>query len=61
MTNVIALSKPKASIKHRGNTLCREGFHRWKPDGTTRFDTKQGRLVTVYRCTRCKATKTALT
>lgn len=56
MTNVIPFNKPKASRKHKGNTLCRRGFHKWilvnKP-----FDVKKGRLVTCYRCERCGAEK----
>jgi hypothetical protein len=61
MSNVIPFKKPKASEKHQGKTLCRSGFHKWKPDGGTRFDVKQGKLVTVFRCTRCGATESRLT
>ncbi|MAY35521.1 MAG: hypothetical protein CMN84_05395 [Spongiibacteraceae bacterium] len=40
------------------STLCREGHHRWKVETKSRFDVKQGKLVTVYRCERCGRMKT---
>ncbi len=53
MGNVVAFKRPKASEKHKGKTLCRSGFHRWKIVTERKFDVKQGRLVTVSRCERC--------
>jgi hypothetical protein len=35
------------------SSLCRNGHHKWRVDKTRRFDVKQGRLVTLYRCERC--------
>jgi hypothetical protein len=35
------------------NTLCREGFHKWRVDKKKQFDVKLGKLVTVYICERC--------
>jgi len=61
MSNIIPFKRPKASEKHQGKTLCRSGFHKWKPDGTTKFDVKQGKLVSVFRCQRCGAIETRLT
>jgi hypothetical protein len=58
MGEVIRFKKPKAAEKARGKTLCREGFHRWVVSSNKQFDVRQGRLVTVYRCNRCGATKT---
>jgi hypothetical protein len=58
MGEVIRFKKPKAAEKARGKTLCREGFHRWVVSKDKQFDVRQGRLVTVYRCSRCGATKT---
>lgn len=49
---VVAFKKPKAAQKHRGNTLCRRGFHKWEVVDTP-FDSRQGRLVTRSRCVRC--------
>ena len=57
MGEVIAFKRPKLSEKHRGKTLCREGFHKWIVDKTSVFDVKQGWLVTRYRCKRCRATR----
>jgi hypothetical protein len=52
MGNVVTFKKPKAAKKHKGNTLCRRGFHKWAVVDTP-FDSQQGRLVTRYRCERC--------
>jgi len=38
--------------------LCQHGFHSWEVCKETRFDVKQGRLLTVLRCKRCGAEKT---
>jgi hypothetical protein len=57
MGDILAFRKPKAAKKHRGNTLCRRGFHNWVVVDTP-FDSKQGRLVTRYRCERCGEEKT---
>lgn len=58
MGEIIPFKKPKASEKHRNKTLCKSGFHKWRVEGGSRFDVKQGRLVTAYRCERCGAVKT---
>jgi hypothetical protein len=58
MAEIIPFRKPKAAEKHRGKTLCRSGFHKWKVDQNQVFDVKQGKLVTAYRCERCGAVKT---
>lgn len=58
MAEIIPFRKPKAAKKAKGLTLCRSGFHRWQIDKNAQFDVKQGRLVTVYRCQRCGATRT---
>ena len=58
MGEVIRFKKPKAAEKARGKTLCREGFHRWVVSDDKQFDVRKGRLVTVYRCSRCGAMKT---
>jgi hypothetical protein len=55
---VVRFKKPAASQKAQGKTLCRRGFHKWGVAKDSRFDSKQGRLVTLYRCVRCGATKT---
>ena len=53
MADIVLFKKPKPSQKHRGNTLCRSGFHKWELLKDSEFDNKSGRLVTVYRCRRC--------
>lgn len=58
MGEIIRFRKPKAAEKARGKTLCREGFHRWVIFKDKQFDVKQGRLVTLYRCSRCGAMQT---
>ncbi len=51
--DVIAFKKPSPFEKHKGKSLCRNGFHKWVIWKDKQFDVKQGRLVTVYRCERC--------
>jgi hypothetical protein len=58
MADILPFKRPKAAQKHRGNTLCRHGFHKWRLDTARKFDVKQGRLVTLYRCSRCGAERT---
>jgi hypothetical protein len=58
MGDIIPFKKPKTSDKHKGKSLCRDGFHKWEVVTEKRFDVKQGKLVTLYRCARCGAQKT---
>lgn len=60
MGDVIPFKKPKLADKHRGDTLCRHGYHKWKVVSERRFDVKLGKLVTLLRCERCGARKTQL-
>lgn len=53
MAEVIPFRKPSLKEKHRGNTLCRSGHHKWVVDKERQFDVKQSKLVTLYRCARC--------
>ncbi len=57
MGEVLPFRKRSLQEKHRGNTLCRHGHHKWVVDKRKQFDVKQGRLVTVYRCVRCDKTR----
>jgi formylmethanofuran dehydrogenase subunit E len=52
MGDVLAFKKSKAAANRRAGTLCRRGFHKWRVVDTP-FDSKQGRLLTRYRCERC--------
>lgn len=58
MGDVVRFKKPGAQEKHKGKTLCRSGFHKWAVDKAKPFSVKTGKLLTVYRCQRCGATKT---
>ncbi len=37
--------------------LCKHGHHKWLVDKAKQFDVKQGKLITVYRCSRCDKTR----
>lgn len=60
MGEVLAFKKPKLKAKHKGKTLCREGHHKWQVVTNSKFDVKQGKLVTLFRCLRCQKEKTKL-
>lgn len=53
MADILTFRRPSLKEKHKGNTLCRHGHHKWRVDKAKQFDVKQGRLVTVYCCARC--------
>lgn len=58
--DIISLSdekKKRAKIKKKGRGLCQHGFHKWKIWKDNQFDSRQGKLVTVYRCERCDRQK----
>jgi len=57
MANILTFKKKTPKEKHKGNTLCRNGFHKWVLQKEKQFDVKQGKLVTVYQCKRCKKKK----
>ena len=58
MAEIIEFRKPTPAEKAKGKTLCKRGFHKWMVDKDKRFDARQGRLVTDYRCERCGVVKT---
>lgn len=58
MGDIVQFKKPTAQERHRGKTLCKSGFHKWEVVKERPFDVKTGKLVTLYRCRRCGATKT---
>jgi hypothetical protein len=57
MADVLPFKKKSLKDKHKGNTLCRSGHHKWVLDKDKRFDVKLGKLVTSYTCSRCGKTK----
>jgi hypothetical protein len=60
MGDVLTFKKKSLWEKHKGNSLCRDGFHKWKIVVRQQFDVKQGKLVTKYRCERCQKEKVKL-
>jgi hypothetical protein len=61
MADILPFRKPDLRKKADGNTLCQRGFHKWVVVTEKKFDVKQGRLVTVLRCSRCGKQQTKLT
>ena len=60
MAEILPFRRPSLKEKHKGNTLCRHGHHKWVLDQKKQFDVKQGKLVTVFRCSRCDKRKLSL-
>jgi hypothetical protein len=63
MSEIVSLDKfRKEQRKKKGkqSTLCGNNFHSWEVVTENRFDVKQGKLITLYRCKRCGTTKTEL-
>ena len=60
MGDVVQFKRPTAAQLHKGNTLCRSGFHKWVVLQEKQFDVKQGKLVTVYQCVRCAKIKSKM-
>jgi len=57
MGEILPFKPRKASERHCGNTLCRNGHHKWQIDKQSVFDVKLGKLVNRYRCLRCGKSK----
>ena len=53
MADILPFRKPSLKEQHKGKTLCRRGHHKWVVDTDKQFDVKQGKLITVLRCSRC--------
>jgi len=60
MGEIVKFKKPSLKEKAEGKTLCKSGFHQWKVVTEKKFDVKQGKLVTLLRCTRCGKEQTRL-
>jgi len=50
--NVVQLRKVKQK-RAESQVLCDSGFHKWKALKQSRFDVKEGKLITPERCERC--------
>lgn len=57
MGEIVKFRKPRPGEKHGDKILCKSGFHKWQVIQEKQFDVKQGRLITLYRCSRCGATR----
>jgi len=57
MADILPFKKKNPAEKTKGITLCRSGFHKWVIESEKKFDVKQGKLVTAYKCSRCGVTK----
>jgi hypothetical protein len=53
VAEILPFRRPSLKERHKGKTLCRHGHHKWAVDKEKQFDVKRGRLVTVFRCSRC--------
>lgn len=60
MGKLLPFKRPSLRKKSEGITLCRSKLHKWKVITEKKFDVKEGRLVTVFRCERCGKEKTKL-
>jgi hypothetical protein len=63
MGNIIKLNTAKRARlqdKAKAVTLCGAGFHKWKIVTDSRFDVRQGKLLTTERCERCHDERTTL-
>ena len=59
MADILQFKRPKPKDKHKGKTLCKNGFHKWEVVQSNPFDVKKGKMVSAYKCRRCGATKIA--
>jgi hypothetical protein len=57
MADILPFKKPGLSDKHKGKTLCRSGFHKWEINQEKQFDSRSGKLVTLFRCARYGVTR----
>ena len=61
MGDIVKFRRPTLAETHKGKTLCKSGFHKWEIQKERPFDVARGRLVTLYRCTRCGISRTEAT
>ena len=50
MAKILSFKKPTPKEKNKGKTLCLHDFHKWLVVSERKFDVRQGKLVTLYRC-----------
>ena len=49
MGDVVKFKRPTAAEKHKGKTLCKSGFHKWKIVQEKQFDVQQGQAGDYLR------------
>lgn len=47
------LKSDKQKQQRKSHILCKNGHHKWKVVTENKFDVKQGKLVTCYKCEHC--------
>lgn len=52
MGDIVPFKKP---VKKLG--MCQYGHHKWVVDKNKKFDVREGKLITRYKCSRCGAEK----
>lgn len=57
MGDILRFKKKTPWQKHKGKSLCRKNFHKWKLATDNQFDSKQGKLTCIYSCQRCGVKK----
>jgi hypothetical protein len=57
ITNLTTARQARQRVRASGVTYCRSGFHQWQIVIEQRFDVREGKLLTVERCTRCGKTR----
>ncbi|MBT5331100.1 MAG: hypothetical protein HOL48_04915 [Porticoccaceae bacterium] len=57
MTAELISFKMEKKKRAKNLGLCQHGFHKWEVDQKKQFDPKEGKLVTVYKCSKCPAKK----
>jgi hypothetical protein len=57
VADILPFKKLDLKQKAKAKTLCGHGLHKWRIVQEKQFDVRMGRLVTVYRCSRCGAEK----
>jgi len=60
MAEILQFNNKKKKPSSKGKTLCANNHHKWVVVTARKFDVRQGKLVTLYRCARCGKEKTKL-
>ena len=55
MTAELISFKKEKKKRAKNLGMCQHSFHKWEIYQKKQFDSKEGKLVTVYRCAKCPA------